>query len=138
LGEFDSAESDGSEKPVKKNGQKPLVNDPISKFFQAVRVGDMKVLQNEYANAGANVNIQLPGTKASALHYAAGTRSRQVLLWLGQFKELDYLLQDREGRLPSAVAYEVADDPVIGCYLTKKENEQARARGIDIRTLLVS
>jgi hypothetical protein len=135
LGESDSTDNAGIEASPE---QKRLVHDPISRFFQAVRVGDMKVLRDEYANAGASINIQQPGTKASALHYAAGVRSRRVLLWLGQFKDLDYLLQDCEGRLPSAVAYEVADDPVIGRYLTKKENEQARARGIDIRALLTS
>lgn len=109
--------------------------DPISRFFLAVSSGKLDVLRAEYATIGAMVNVQDPVTKATALHLAAGHRMKPVLKWLIRFPELDYLVQDCEGRLPSAVAYEVADDPVIGRFLVKKEAQQAQARGIDIRTL---
>lgn len=112
------------------------VRDPIQRFFRAVAIGDMKALQNEYADMGDNINIKNSGTKSTALHYGAAYRSRPVIKWLIRFKELDYLVRDYKGRLPSVLAYEVANDPVLGRFLAKKENEQARARGIDIRTLL--
>ncbi|MEW5704407.1 MAG: hypothetical protein AB1781_07480 [Pseudomonadota bacterium] len=111
------------------------VRDPIQKFFTAVVLGDMKALQNEYADMGDNINIKESETKSTALHYGAAYRSRPVIKWLIRFKELDYLVRDYKGRLPSVLAYEVANDPALGRFLAKKENEQARARGIDIRTL---
>lgn len=113
------------------------VRDPIQRFFRAVVLGDVNALQNEYADMSSNINIQEAGTKSTALHYAAAYRSRPVIKWLIRFKELDYLVRDYKGRLPSVLAYEVANDPALGRFLAKKENEQARARGIDIRALLV-
>ena len=110
--------------------------DPIRRFFEAVITADIELLHAEYADMGDNINVQQPSTKATALHYGAAYRSRRVIKWLIGFKELDYLVRDRDGRLPSVLAHEVADDPVIGRFLAKKENEQARAQGIDIKTLL--
>ena len=110
--------------------------DPIRRFFEAVVTADIELLHAEYADMGANINVQQPNTLATALHYGAAYRSRRVIKWLIGFKELDYLVRDREGRLPSVLAHEVANDPVIGRFLAKKENEQARAQGVEIRTLL--
>ncbi|MEQ8164701.1 MAG: hypothetical protein RIC93_01350, partial [Alphaproteobacteria bacterium] len=87
---------------------------------------------------GANVNTRHPGTGATALHYAASMKARDVINWLAKCDGIDYLIRDNKGRLPSALAYEVADDPAIGRFLVKKQNEQARAHGIDISTLLTS
>ena len=131
----ENSKPSSNEQPLSKD---PPQRDPVSLFFSAVIACDLAVLQSQFANMGTNINIQQPGTKAAALHYAAAFRSRPVIKWLIRSKELDFLVRDREGRLPSVLAYEVANDPVIGRFLAKKENEQARARGIDISALLTS
>jgi hypothetical protein len=109
-----------------------------SDFLFSAQTGNLGNLRKNYRHFGEHINVCQSDTRATALHLAAASKARKSLLWLGEQETIDYLVQDCKGRLPSAVAYEVADDPVIGRYLTKKENEQARARGIDIRTLLVS
>lgn len=118
--------------------QRVSKRDPIRAFFFAVLEDDLETLQSTYANMGMMVNIQDPETKATALHYAVGYRHKDVLKWLIKFEELDYLIRDEKGRLPSAIAFEEADDPVIGHFLVKKEAQQAEERGIDLKTLFAS
>ena len=103
-------------------------------FIYDAWVGNLDGMKN--GAYWANVNAQDPDTGATALHYAAAMRARAIINWLAKRKDIDYLIRDNEGRLPSTLAYEVASDPVIGRFLVKKECEQARARGIDYRTLL--
>ncbi len=109
-----------------------------SQFLFSAKNGNLHDLRKNFRHFGDHLNVQQLETQATALHLAAASKARKVLIWLGEQEEIDYLVQDCKGRLPSTVAYEVSEDPVIGRYLAKKENEQARERGIDIRTLLVS
>lgn len=110
--------------------------DPNRTFIMHSTVANLNYMRQALGN-GADVNTRHPDTGATALHYAAITRAREVLNWLAKCDGIDYLIRDNKGRLPSALAYEVADDPAIGRFLAKKQNEQARERGVDIRTLLV-
>lgn len=111
--------------------------EPNETFIGSATVANLGHLKSAYKE-GADVNTRHPKTGATALHYAASMRARDMLNWLAKCDGVDYLIRDNKGRLPSALAYEVADDPIIGRFLVKKQTEQARARGIDIRTLLVS
>lgn len=110
----------------------------VEEFFKAIESADVEALGTRFDSLGDLINVPHPHTGARALHYAAARRMRYVFKWLMNQPGLDYLVQDREGRLPSALAYEVAVDPALGRFLVKKESEQAEARGIDIRTLLVT
>lgn len=109
--------------------------DPNRTFVMFSTVANLIYMKQALEN-GADVNTRHPDTGATALHYAAVMRARDMLNWLAKRDGIDYLVRDNKGRLPSALAYEVADDPAIGRFLAKKQNEQARERGIDIRTLL--
>ncbi len=106
-------------------------------FIECVKKYDIETLKVKYADIGYIVNIPDENNKATALHYAAGSRSREIVQWLSKQDEIDYLVLDSFRRLPSIVAYEVGHDSVIGLYLAKKEHRQAEAQGIDIQTLLV-
>jgi len=109
--------------------------DPNRTFIMFSTVANLIYMKQALEN-GADVNTRHPDTGATALHYAAIMRARDMFNWLAKCDGIDYLIRDNNGRLPSALAYEVADDPAIGRFLAKKQNEQARERGIDIRTLL--
>lgn len=108
--------------------------DPDRAFIGAAAIASLGNMKNAL-NEGADVNTRHPRTGATALHYAASMKARAILLWLGGCAGIDYLIRDKKGRLPSALAYEVASDLVIGRYLATKQADQARARGIDMRTL---
>jgi len=111
--------------------------DPNISFVGWASVSHLGHMKMAYED-GADVNTRDAESGATALHYAASMHAREIINWLAKRENIDYLIQDNEGRLPSALAYEVSDDPVIGRFLVKKQNEQAQAQGIDIRTLLAS
>lgn len=111
--------------------------DPNEVFVSFATVANLDQIKGAYKN-GADVNTRDPETGATALHYAASMRARDMLNWLAKCDGIDYLIRDNKGRLPSALAYEVADDLIIGRFLVKKQNEQARERGVDIRTFLTA
>lgn len=111
--------------------------DPNRTFIMFSTVANLIYMKQALEN-GADVNTRHPDTGATALHYAAVMRARDMLNWLAKCDGINYLIRDNKGRLPSAVANEIADDPAIGRFLAKKQSEQAREQGIDIRSLLAS
>lgn len=112
--------------------------DRTQRFFDALMTADIETLRREFSEIGVDINIRQPETEYTALHIAAGLSARPIIRWLLEFPELNFLARDSKGRLPSAIAYEVADDRVVGRYLVKRENRQAREQGADIRTLLIA
>ena len=90
----------------------------------------------ELMDQGADVNVRHPRTGASALHIVAASSAGFVLDELVKSDKLDYLVKDRQGRFPSALAMEVADDVEMGEFLMRKEIEQAQQKGVDYRALL--
>lgn len=111
--------------------------NPDRNFITFASWGDLDNMKG-WHGAGANVNIRESKTGATALHFAAVLKSREMINWLAKCDGIDFLIKDNDGRLPSALAFEVADDTVIGRYLAKKQAEQARARGIDLKTVIGS
>lgn len=104
-------------------------------LLQAVLQGDGEKAR-EAISHGADVNFCDPQSGAALLHLAAGRSARFALKALIASPDLDYLVKDKQDRLPSAVAWEFGQNPVIGTFLMKKEIQHAHARGIAYVSLL--
>lgn len=98
-------------------------------------VGDLAA---EVIVKGADVNYTCPQSGLRPIQIAAGHRAVFVIDELMKSDELDYLVKDKRGRLPSALAVEVADDTRLGSKLMEAEIRQAGERGIDYKTLLTN
>lgn len=107
-------------------------------FFEAVNAADVERLEEDFSSLGDLINTREPETGATAMHYVAAYNMRFVFNWLVKQPGLDYLVRDNRGRLPSALAFEVANNPAMGRYLASKQNHQAQSQGIDIRPLLAA
>lgn len=86
---------------------------------------------------GADVNYRDPSNGATALHIAAANSAILVIDKLLQHKDINFLVQDKMGRLPSALAIEVAQDSEISELLMEREIHQAKELGVDYRSYLV-
>jgi hypothetical protein len=76
-----------------------------------------------------NVNRRDPETGGTLLHIAAAYGIRTVLRLLIKHPDTNYLARDGQGRLASALAYEVAHDYAAGRLLLKKEARQSYRTG---------
>lgn len=117
-----------------KGGQ---MSDPElnKKFLRAAQEGEYWNVR-ACMDSGADVNYQDPVTKAHALHLVAVFNAKPALKELIKSSELKYLVFDHKNRLPSQIAWEFGNNPVIGTFLQKKEMAEAKAGGLDYRELL--
>jgi hypothetical protein len=76
-----------------------------------------------------NVNWRDAETGGTLLHIAAAYGVRPVLRLLINHPETNYLARDGQGRLASALAYEVAHDYAAGRLLLKREARQSQRTG---------
>lgn len=83
---------------------------------------------------GANVNYWDPFKQTTTLHLAAGTVLRDTLDAMMAVDGLDYLVKDRNGRLPADIAFFGSSE--YGSLLTEKQTAQANERGISIPELI--
>ncbi|MEZ5551535.1 MAG: ankyrin repeat domain-containing protein [Pseudomonadales bacterium] len=104
-------------------------NDPGRAFLRAAETGNADRV-GAFLEDGFSVNYQDPGTGETALHAAAGTRARDVFRRILEEPDIDYLLRDHKGRLPSEVAYVYGRDPAMARLLAIKEKAQARTQGL--------
>jgi len=81
---------------------------------------------------GADINAREAGSMQTALHYAAGLGRRRALRALITCADLDFLVRDARGRLPSFLADLSGGDPAITRLLDIKETLQAAERGVDL------
>ena len=79
----------------------------------------------------APVDFSDPSHHATALHYIAAYGARPALRVVLKSAECDFLVRDREGRLPSELAREYGHDDAMARLLLIKEMRQAQAQGID-------
>jgi hypothetical protein len=79
--------------------------------------------------AGADVNYPDPATGLTTLHYAAAYDKVNLVRLIVQMKNCDFTIKDHRGRTAATLAYEVAENSVMGRYLLTKEMRQRRARG---------
>lgn len=108
---------------------------PDENLLSAAQTGDRGRFFFSIGN-GADVNYADPRSGFTALHYAAAREIRWLINALVKHDNLNYLAKDRKRRLPSTLAFEVAENPVIGTFLMKREIRMARQRGIDYRDVL--
>jgi hypothetical protein len=100
------------------------------KFLKAAKNGDADTLL-ELLSQDAPVNFIDPVDHATALHYVAGYAARPALRVILKSNKCDFLIRDRNGRLPSELAREYGRDRPMARLLLLKETRQARANGID-------
>ena len=90
------------------------------KFLEAARTGDLENIELFLAK-GFNVNFQHPTTGFTALHFVAATGTIETLKLLLATKDINYLIRDKNGRLPSLLAAAFNKNPAISRYLGAKE-----------------
>ncbi len=100
------------------------------RFLDAAKNGDARTMK-ELLDPNLPVNVIDPDDRATALHYIATFGARPALRVIVKSRNLDYLLRDGEGRLPSELAREFGHDDAMARLLLIKETRQARAQGRD-------
>jgi ankyrin repeat protein len=85
-----------------------------------------------FIEEGFPVNWQHPMTGQTALHVVAACQARKALRLLLNSGQCDYLIRDKQGRLPSEIAYLHGNDPAVARLLGNKERKQAEALGIKL------
>lgn len=76
-----------------------------------------------------DINFAHPDTGLTVLHYAAAYSSLPVIRALAASGHCDFLRPDRKGRTAARLAFEVADNPVLGRYLYDQEYAQRQREG---------
>jgi ankyrin repeat protein len=99
-------------------------------FVEAARECHAANLQR-LLDQNAPVNFIDPMEHATALHYIAAYRARPALRVMLRSGKCDFLIRDRQGRLPSQLAREYGQDDAMARLLVIKEIQQAQAQGID-------
>lgn len=113
---------------------KPMSKD-VSKddaLLQAARNADAEGLKREI-EGGASANARDRQTGASALHFVAAQGARPALRVLLATGKCDHLARDRQGRLASELAGVYGRDPAMARLLMRKELQQARAQGLELK-----
>ncbi len=64
-----------------------------------------------------DINVVDQQTQATALHFAALRSVTGLIDRLEQREDLDYLVQDRQGRYPSELAWEISGNEELGAML---------------------
>jgi ankyrin repeat protein len=99
-------------------------------FLRAGKTCDPVSIQ-QLLDQDAPVNLVDPVDHATALHYIAAYDARPALRVLLKSGKCDFLIRDRNGRLPSELAREFGRDDAMARLLLIKEVRQAQAQGID-------
>lgn len=106
--------------------------NPDEALLHAARCADAEAIKREI-EAGASVNARDFNSGASALHYVAAQGARPALRALLASGKCDHLIRDRDGRLPSELAGVYGRDPAMARLLMRKELQQARAQGFELK-----
>lgn len=108
------------------------VDDKLGKkFLFAAERGRVEQVQ-DFLDAGVPINYQDPVTGKTALHEAAGSCARPLILAMIKNEECDFLIRDKRGRLASELAFVIGDDPALARLLRIKEVKQAKSEGITL------
>lgn len=83
-------------------------------------------------NEGFPLNYQDPVSGKSALHLAAASCARLLILAIIKTGTCNFLLRDKKGRLASEMAFVYGDDVALARLLRIKEGKQAESEGIKL------
>ena len=113
--------------PPKKGKQMVSENKIIAQDLTFIRlVKDRNYTQAlEIIDQVQDINVVDQQTQNTVLHFAALRLSSGFIERLEQRTDLNYLVQNKEGRYPSELAWEVSGDEELGAKLIQKEKEQA-------------
>jgi len=100
-------------------------------FMEAAQHGNAGKLK-AIIERGFPVNYTNPRNGLTALHLVAAYKARKALRVLLKTGQLDFLIRDWEGRLPSEIAFLYGKDPAVARLLGIKERKQAKAAGIKL------
>lgn len=100
-------------------------------YLRAAEIGDYGRI-DAFIDGGFPINYQDRRNGETALHYAAASDARRVVVTLLATDACNYLLRDNWGRLPSELAYLYGRDPALARLLAIKERKQAEREGIKI------
>jgi len=106
--------------------------DPDKALLRAARNADAEAMKREI-EGGAAINARDRETGATALHFVAAQGARPCLRILLASGKCDHLARDRQGRLASELAGVYGRDPAMARLLMRKELQQARAQGLDLK-----
>ncbi len=110
-------------------------NELGKKFIQSLMDYDPHAIA-DCINADVDINYQDPETGMTALHLAVARQMVDVLKILFNREDLVYLVQDKNGKFPSQLAYEIVGNATLGERLMKRERQEAEAQELDYRELL--
>jgi ankyrin repeat protein len=116
-----------------KGGARDRVQQGLA-LLKAAKDCDPDALQ-KLLDARAPIDFTDPVDHATALHYTVAYASRPALRVLLRSARCNFLMRDREGRLPSQLAREFGQDRAMARLLLIKEIRQAKALRIDPSTL---
>lgn len=130
MGEFDQQEA--IDAPAKNlsalmKAMKALVPD----YYKAIDRGNPCKLK-KILDKGFPLNLLNPVTGGTALHSLAAGGARPAIRLLLTYENIDFLIRDKKGRLPSEMAYLYGHDPALARLLGIKERKQAEAKGIKL------
>lgn len=103
--------------------------DTFGKEFLRVAENGNDARVAAFIEEGFIVNYQDRRNGETALHYAAASNARDVVRVLISCGKCDYLIRDIWGRLPSELAYSIAENPALARLLGNKERKQAEKQG---------
>ena len=104
---------------------------PLREYFAAARTGNEKIVK-KHLDAGVSVNAVDPISSFTALHFAAARRGYRMLETLLNQPDIDHIVRDRFGRLPSELAGRFSEDPELADRLRTLELWQAQNQGVKL------
>lgn len=99
------------------------------KYWRAVDFGDGNTLAKMW-NEGFDVNKRHPVTHQTALQDLAAGDARPAIRVLLKRGDVDFLVKDHEGGLPSQLAFVFGDDPPLARVLARRERLQAQEQDV--------
>lgn len=100
-------------------------------FLEAASIANLDQMR-ELKEAGVPVNFQHPATKATALHITATGTSKDIVEFLVNTGECDYLIQDSFQKIPWENTYFFRSDPEIGQLILEGTKAQAAKESVDL------
>lgn len=122
--DYDVDSSSREEKMSEKN---------IDGEFQCAAVAGELAKVEELIDSVVDINLPMGGAGGTVLHVIAECQLIDVFNVIRKRPDLNYLVKDNEGKLPSQWAMNSYEDVGLGTFLKRKEMQQARREGIDYR-----